>query len=135
MANPILQKLKVEENWKFIPAFDDRYMVSDLGRIMAVGRGMGRTAGKILKPWGLGNQFGYPTVYLCKNNRRYAYRVHKIVATLFVPNPRKYPNINHLNFNKDDSRAVNLKWCTQKENIRHSFAGGRYKERDARRKK
>ena len=43
--------------------------------------------------------------------------VHRAVAELFVPNPENKPCIDHINTNKHDNRAVNLRWVTYKENM------------------
>jgi len=44
------------------------------------------------------------------------YSVHKMVASLFVPNPDNKQCVDHINTDKHDNRAVNLSWVTYKEN-------------------
>lgn len=43
-------------------------------------------------------------------------RIHRIVAELFVPNPDNKPCVDHINGDRHDNRAVNLRWVTYKEN-------------------
>ncbi len=55
-----------------------------------------------------------------KTNRYYnicGKYVHRMVAELFVDNPNNYNEIDHINAHPHDNRAVNLRWCTHKDNI------------------
>lgn len=55
-----------------------------------------------------------------KENRRYirfnVWALHYVVAVLFVPNPDNKPCIDHIDGNKHNNRADNLRWVTHKEN-------------------
>ena len=43
----------------------------------------------------------------------FSYRVDKLVAGAFIPNPCGYDEVLHINGNKQDNRATNLRWCTK----------------------
>jgi hypothetical protein len=50
------------------------------------------------------------------------YGVHRLVASAFIPNPMNLPCVNHKNGIKDDNNVGNLEWCTNADNVLHSYA-------------
>lgn len=62
-----------------------------------------------------------------------AYRVHRLVADLFLPKPEDSSKIfvNHKDGNKSNNHFTNLEWCTHAENMCHAkMLGLLQKERD-----
>lgn len=47
--------------------------------------------------------------------------VHRLIATLFIPNPQKKPCVNHKDGNKKNNSVENLEWVTYSENHLHSY--------------
>ena len=90
------------EEWKEIPETGG-YMVSNKGRV--------------LMPCGLEKRQtvsnGYKRVTVKGKGRVW---VHRLVAEMFIENPYNKPVVNHKNGKRDDNRAINLEWATEREN-------------------
>lgn len=111
----------MKEIWKDIPGFEGWYQASNIGRIRSVDRyvnykttGQAIRNGKILSP--KTSTKGYLEVTLLVNGKYHFKRVHRLVALTFIPNPNNFPQINHINENKQDNRIENLEWCTPRQN-------------------
>ena len=101
--------------WLPIKGYEGRYVVSDTGLIMNVGKT--KRNGNILL--GTVDKDGYRRVSLRKSSRDKSpkgFAVHRLVALSFIPNPRNLPCINHKNENKADNRVENLEWCDVRYN-------------------
>ncbi len=96
------------EEWKTIPGYS-RYKASTLGRIWTSWNG------KLLKPQMCGKR--YPTVclYTDEGKTRRVY-VHRLVAQTFIPNPEGYETVDHINEDRTDARACNLRWVSMTDN-------------------
>ena len=102
-----------EEVWKPIKDYEGLYEISNLGRVKSLNyKRTGKE--KILKNTVCND--GYLKVGLTKNGKDKVFRIHRLVAEAFIPNPENKPFIDHINTIRDDNRIENLRWCTQKEN-------------------
>ena len=64
---------------------------------------------------------GYKRVTLCVNGKTSRKLVHRLVAEVFIPNPEKKCDVNHINGVRDDNNVNNLEWMTRAENIKHAY--------------
>ena len=64
---------------------------------------------------------GYIRICFSINSKRSYFRLHRLIAETFIPNPNNYKYVNHKNGIKDDNRVDNLEWCTSKENTNHAI--------------
>ena len=68
---------------------------------------------------------GYEYVHLCNGKgKTKLFRVHRLVAETFIPNPNNLPEVNHKDGDKLNNNVKNLEWCTNVENMRHSVETG-----------
>ena len=72
---------------------------------------------------------GYLRINLSKNGQKVSYRVHRLVALTYIPNPNNYPIINHKDENKQNNNVSNLEWCTHKYNTNYGTAIQRQSEK------
>lgn len=119
------------EEWRDVVGYEGYYMVSSLGRVMSLARpyhnnrGISFTKTRILSP--RLNSGGYYQVVLTINGNRTQPHIHKLVAEAFIPNPNNYPQADHIDCDKLNNRADNLRWCTQKMNNENPLTKARRK--------
>jgi hypothetical protein len=104
-----------EEIWKTITVAP-KYEVSSFGNIRRVGKSRFRKQKTTRK--------GYREVTLAyQKGKMKTFRVHRLVAQAFVPNDEPFDeygylrdHIDHIDGDKSNNRADNLRWCSNQEN-------------------
>jgi len=112
----------MKETWKDVPNYEGLYQVSNLGRVKSFRKStkFGCPSEYILNP-SIANH-GYAEVTLYGNAGRHKILLHRLVATVFIPNPDNLPQINHKDENKLNNCVDNLEWCTPAYNNAYGTA-------------
>ena len=109
------------EIWKDIKDYEGIYQISSLGNVKRLAYKIKNPAPRangsmlnfeehLLKPRIITH--GYLSVALYKNGIRKDYKLHRLVAQHFIPNPENKPEVNHKDENKTNNCVDNLEWCT-----------------------
>ncbi len=107
------------ENWLPVVGFEDRYEVSDQGRVWS------RVTNRILRPapqsrgyLSVGLYFGHAPKH-CKT-----YLVHDLVMAAFVGEKPEGFQVDHISGDKGNNQRSNLEYVTPLVNVRRAVARG-----------
>lgn len=121
----------MKEIWKDIKGYEGMYQISNLGRVKSLDRNekghFNNTKYYLRKEKILNLHLtiqGYYNIGCCYNSKRKYFRVHRLVAQTFIPNPKNKPEVNHINGIKTDNNVTNLEWVTSSENQLHAYKTG-----------
>jgi hypothetical protein len=113
--------------WRDIRGYEDYYSVSDTGLIKSKSRKCWNGFGYWVKPEKIlkciDHNSGYSYTSLTIKGKRKNFLIHRLVGEAFLGKASGL-EINHINGNKRDNRALNLEWTTRSENMKHAFRTG-----------
>lgn len=101
-----------------IPGCEGKYAVTREGKVISHFSGKARKHSL--------DKDGYPliTIYDTANRPR-TFRVHRLVALAYIPNPNNLATVNHIDCNKQNNHASNLEWLSHRNNTRHAALNNR----------
>lgn len=105
------------EHW-LVVKFNQNYLISNKGRVISLPH-RNSPYFNFLRP--RRTQDGYYSVKIARKD----YKVHRLVAQHFIPNPKNLDTVNHKNFIKRDNSVENLEWMSNMNNVLHAIEGGR----------
>lgn len=115
----------MSEQWRAVPGYEGWYEVSDHGNVRSLDRvvphsakGQMRLRGALLKP--RYNRGGYAEVRLCRQR----VTVHRLVASVFIPNPEAHLLVLHADDNPANNHVSNLRWGTKSDNEKDKVRNG-----------
>jgi len=86
------------------------YLIYSNGRVSSK-----RFPDRFLKQHLCGSKRNYYEVALYNEGNKKHFKVHRLVALHYIPNPENKPTVDHKNRNPFDNRVENLRWATHKE--------------------
>lgn len=109
----------MSETW--LPAYglEDRFEVSDRGRIRNV------KTGHTLIPSLVCGYFRI-RIRIPGSKKKLNVRVHRLVASTFIRPPVGNECVNHRDFDRSNNELSNLEWVTPQENTQHAVEGERF---------
>lgn len=113
------------EVWKPIVDYEGLYEVSNFGNVRSLKDRNNYDRIKLLTQYkcGYNNRTPYKNVHLYnRTGGRQTFKVHRLVATAFIPNPDNLPCVNHKDENTFNNSVDNLEWCTQQYNVTYGTA-------------
>ena len=112
----------MNERWVAVEGYEDKYQVSDMGRVRSIDHWVtyvdGRRRihkGRVLSA---GTDRGYKFVNLYRNSTRNTRKVHHLVLAAFVGPRLDGMEVHHINGIRDDNRVENLTYLSHEDNMK-----------------
>ena len=114
----------MREQWKPIKGMEDRFLVSNMGRVRSIARFNGNYTVRERIMRSRTTRYGYEAINLYDGEKIRYFQVHRLVAEAFIPNPDNKPVIDHIDGNKLNNKVNNLEWVTHAENNQRAYETG-----------
>lgn len=108
---------------RLIPGYEGMYLVDMLGDVWSCHEPKSHKKGewvKLVKH--VSRKNGYCYANLKKDGKSHYPRLHRLIAKLFIPIPKKYENIpqsklevHHIDFDKTNNAVDNLEWLSKSD--------------------
>ena len=86
------------------------YYITEDGKVFSLVHGQKELKTRV-------NKTGYEDIKILGKN----YKIHRLVADAFIPNPNNLPQVNHIDGNKLNNHSSNLEWCNNSQNQKHAW--------------
>lgn len=108
------------EEWRDLP-YESNYhilswQISSYGRVKMI-----KKSGQIRYTFGSTGRYGYKHKRITSRDMK----VHRLVATAFLPNPNNEPCIDHIDRQKANNHVSNLRWISYSDNNRNRAPYGK----------
>jgi len=100
MSNYYINKMEIEGY--------DNYLIYEDGRVFS------KKSNKFRKACSNGE--GYCVVDLYKDGKRKIFKIHRLIALHYIPNPHNYECVDHKDRNRQNNSLDNLRWVIKEMN-------------------
>lgn len=107
----------MEEIWKSVIGYEGLYEVSSLGNFRKL-----RKDGTFKPLKATKNNWGYYTIGLWKEHKVKQFRISRLIAEAFIPNPENKPYVDHIDTDKSNNTVSNLRWVSPSENTNNPLS-------------
>ena len=110
--------------YKYINGYNNKYYITKEGKVY-ISNYRNTGVDKEMKPRIISGYYALGLEIPKSNNKnrlQKIYKIHRLLAEYFIPNPDNKPCVNHKDGNKLNNNLSNLEWATISENTKHAYA-------------